>query len=308
MTDADTWKWLISAILFLVLAAYGGLVVTVWRKKKPPASTRVTAGKKAPHPTRHVLVPMIIALLLRCAWFLSHFEEGNHTFFWRIISRLSILLQFTACLNLVFIWFSVSLFANIPDVEKKKKMWWYMVYALNIVFYLAVLSTTRGTSGQGQKGVNTLYRINIFLLALVFVIIFVGVFARGRKLMGLIKNLNRGGAQASEEAEDKSKRALKQITRISLIFLICFLIRSVMFSFTPITGKYKFDSDTLNDLLYPWFYYHLPEGLPAFTLFWSFTDKVKAKAFFTDNICKKKREEGGGSDLEIGGRAGSEVI
>ncbi|GMI53299.1 hypothetical protein ScalyP_jg4218 [Parmales sp. scaly parma] len=200
---------------------------------------------------------------------------------WRLISRVSILLQFSACLNLVYIWFVVSLFSSTATTQLKKRAM-FAVYALNLIFYSGILLTTRSSGGNKNNTADMMYRINIAILAIVFLLIFSGVTLRGLSLIKLINTLG-----STTAVNEKSERALKQITRISAAFLVCFLIRSVMFSFTPITGRVKFDNDLINHILYPWMYYHVPEGVPAMVLFWSFLDKNKVKTFFLSNTNNK---------------------
>jgi len=226
-------QWACSGLFFLLLVAFGLLTVSIFKKRQSSQGQPRQSSFGNPHPQTHVIIPTIMSLFLRACWFFSHFEDDVHThsLMWRLISRVSILLQFSACLNLVYIWFVVSLFSSTATTQLKKRAM-FAVYALNLIFYSGILLTTRSSGGNKNNTADMMYRINIAILAIVFLLIFSGVTLRGLSLIKLINTLG-----STTAVNEKSERALKQITRISAAFLVCFLIRSVMFSFTPITGR-----------------------------------------------------------------------
>jgi hypothetical protein len=133
--------------------------------------------------------------------------------------------------------------------------------------------------------VNELYRINSALLTFSFFFIFGGALLYGRKLKALLSQPQTRVARGSttttasaKEADNIKNVVLPKIIATSWSLFICFSIRAVVSSYTPITGEHSTPWQTIDTIIYPLCFYHVPELIPAFIIGVSFLSSVHEKS------------------------------
>ncbi|GMH67316.1 hypothetical protein TrST_g7404 [Triparma strigata] len=246
--------WALSSALYFILAA--GLALSLHENL-------VTLNRKGP---TWVLGLLFASIFMRGAWMISKVTSDDDLIFFKIISRLSNLLQLSAISVLVFRWYK-SLMIPGAKMSKQKYVPRFFI-ALNVIFYVAILATTRpdgdGTSDDdGDDDHNTVddvYRINQMLLGLVFVAVSGLTIIYGRRLKKVISTSTNAEVIAI---------ALPKIRRVSWSLFWCFLIRAICYSYTPLSGRRTTRYEALDTFMYPMCFYHVAELIPAGVIAWS---------------------------------------
>eukprot|EP00520_Triparma_pacifica_P010576 CAMPEP_0118646910 /NCGR_PEP_ID=MMETSP0785-20121206/8320_1 /TAXON_ID=91992 /ORGANISM="Bolidomonas pacifica, Strain CCMP 1866" /LENGTH=229 /DNA_ID=CAMNT_0006538959 /DNA_START=379 /DNA_END=1065 /DNA_ORIENTATION=- len=175
---------------------------------------------------------------------------------YKILSRLSTLLQLTSVSFLVYRWFKSTF---VPGVGSSGKFVFRFFLILNLIFYVAILATTRSGNEKHEKA-DLIYRVNSTLLSFCFVVISIATIVYGNRLKKIIKGTNN---------EDIISVALPKIAAVSWSLFVCFFLRAICYTYTPVTGQYETPSDGLDSVMYPILFYQLPEIVPAIVVGWS---------------------------------------
>jgi hypothetical protein len=255
--------WGVSAAIYLLSSMY--LLYGVYENY---------ALLKRNHPTM-VLSLFFLAQFLRAVWMISKVQDTDDHVEWKLASRLSTLLQLTAVSCMVFRWMkTVLMFSSLRDKKAVDRAKIFFI-VLNFVFYVGILATTRA---QKNNAVDEMYRINSFLLTLSFFVIFLSAIVYGKKLRNTISNpqarVKAGSTSSEKEAENIKNVVLPKIIATSWSLFICFSIRTVVYSYTPITGNHSTPWQAIDTIIYPLCFYQIPELIPAGIIGWSFLSSV----------------------------------
>ncbi|GMH92043.1 hypothetical protein TL16_g12232 [Triparma laevis f. inornata] len=221
---------------------------------------RVTLNR--PGPT-WVLFLLLLSIFLRGSWMIAKASDTDDLIAFKIISRFSNLLQLSAISVLVYRWYKSLMIPGAKASIRSAKYVPRGFIVLNIVFYVAILATTRSEGDGVDDGSNTVddvYRINQMLLGLVFVAISGLTIIYGRRLKKIIST--------STNAE-VIKIALPKIRSVSWSLFWCFLLRAICYSYTPLSGRRTTRYEVLDTFMYPMCFYHIAEIIPAAVIAWS---------------------------------------
>ena len=131
----------------------------------------------------YVLSPLMMSMLFRSIWMFSKAQETDGMIGYKILSRLSTLLQLTSVSFLVYRWFKSTF---VPGVGSSGRMVFRFFVVLNAVFYIAILATTR-SDNEAHKRADMVYRVNSTLLTFCFVVISIATIVYGNRLKKIIK-------------------------------------------------------------------------------------------------------------------------
>ncbi|GMI48934.1 hypothetical protein TrCOL_g8799 [Triparma columacea] len=197
-----------------------------------------------------------MSMLFRSIWMFSKASETDGMIGYKILSRLSTLLQLTSVSFLVYRWFKSTF---VPGVGSSGRMVFRFFVVLNAVFYIAILATTR-SDNEAHKRADMVYRVNSTLLTFCFVVISIATIVYGNRLKKIIKGT---------QNEEIISVALPKIAAVSWSLFVCFFLRAICYTYTPVTGQYETPSDGLDSVMYPILFYQLPEIVPAIVVGWS---------------------------------------
>lgn len=127
---------------------------------------------------------------------------------------------------LVYRWFKST---YVPGVGSSGKAVFTFFVVLNLIFYIAILATTRSDNELHQKA-DLVYRINSTLLSFCFVIISIATIVYGNRLKKIIRGTNN---------EAIISVALPKIAAVSWSLFTCFFLRALCYTWTPVTGQVR---------------------------------------------------------------------
>jgi len=114
-------------------------------------------------------------------------------------------------------------------------------------------------------------------------------FVFGIRLFRVVHVSSSNSSMPEDKARQMKRRAGK-ILAITLLFFVCCVIRFVVWAFGP---NILSSLPVLDDIAYPWFYYVVPDFVPAllcFILIKASPDKLKKEASDIKNTFLRKRE------------------
>lgn len=130
---------------------------------------------------------------------------------------------------------------------------------VNAVLYIAVLCDSAIVHYFSSGSTRTmLENVDLTLIFLVYVILSVVLGVLGYRLQ-------RKAVKVLQNYPTRFRRRLTaKLAAATIISVFCFFSRAVMFLYHPLTGQLYFP--TLDDVLYPYFFYHVPELVPLVTM------------------------------------------
>lgn len=184
---------------------------------------------------RDITLTLAASLLVRLVWFAAFHDYADSV--WQyLLNRLSIMLQCTAVLMLLFIWLN-SMTQNKSKFIKYRNI---SIGLFAIIWLLIIISTCLGHR-------NYLYRSNLVAIGAVSFTIAFAALCYGLIVQRKMRNFVDDETLLSTEYP-KRKRIARRLTLVSAVLSACFAFRAVCFG---IAHEYS------PNILFPWFYYHV---------------------------------------------------
>jgi len=202
---------------------------------------------------RRILLFLYAGTLLRMLWFFFNFSGNSSLSLMAATNRLAICFQLTGISLLVLIWAK-----SVTDVSFHINLVKICV-TFNVVVYIVMVIT-----GIIFYNNNDAYFINILFICFISLVSVAFVFTYSLALRIKLTTVQCRELEA----------VVKKLTRVSGILSICFFLRSICFAYSPITGNSKTPVDWINSIIYPWFFYQIPELIPAVVIIISIAPRV----------------------------------
>lgn len=200
-----------------------------------------------------ILMCITASWIFRTIWFFFHYDQNASLPLLSATNRLALCLQLSGISLLVLIWAK-----GVTEFSLHSRLNSYCIW-FNVVVYIVMLVT-----GVVLYDNERAYFINIMFICFISLVSVALVFTYSLSLRIKLT------AVQSKELE----AVVKKLIHVSAILCSCFFIRAVLFSYSPITGKDRFAQEWLNLVLYPFFFYQVPEFVPAVVIVLSIAPRV----------------------------------
>ncbi len=191
---------------------------------------------------------MCIAFAFRIGWSWSQCHDAaeiKDLMFERVVNRISMMFFFSA--------FSVVVYAWIVTFDKDRRRRTKIMFLVwNICLYIFVLSVCIFIPDEDKYGL--VYQLSMVVIALSFLVLGLIILFVGCTMKARLQDL----AQSQIVRDNVSRLNL-----IMSICTICFLVRFIMFCVSPFYYVELKNMPTIDAVLYPWFFYPVPEIIPG---------------------------------------------
>jgi hypothetical protein len=269
--DEGFWYWVAGPIIYFAVALFGFVQIVL----------HVLCEKVIIRHYIIMLTTFVVSLCLRGTWFMltcpypinesdglfsGEYNEYNDNYMAytdgvKIMSKISLLLYFTAFTMYVYLWAKVMPFISVRCLT-------IFFVVINIVLWLltAILESIAivDSSAEGfnetalQCGIP-LYNSIICILAIMQLIIAFLFCTYGFRLMFVLRK----AAVSSRRDTRSRKKVERRVLGVSIPSSILFLFRSILFLWCPVANSMVPHSK----ILYPWFFYLVPDIIPVTLIF-----------------------------------------
>lgn len=225
----------------------------------------------------HGFLALFIAV--RIAWTVE--TENFSTDVTYVLNRMGFSLFFTTFTLVLFYWAELYHKKYVTTSELLPQLFWIFI-GTNIIqyaftFVLMALYLAEDSRREGDP----LYDASIYVVVAMSVFISAGFLVYGARLLMR--------SRISEDTEDRANN-LEEIMKIlscTVIFSICFFVRSVAFLYRPFTGRF------MNLYAFRMLGYFIPEIIPSvvqFYMIWTRKRKEEYGQLFIDQLYKEEEQ------------------
>eukprot|EP01097_Dermamoeba_algensis_P011773 TRINITY_DN9261_c0_g1_i1.p1 TRINITY_DN9261_c0_g1~~TRINITY_DN9261_c0_g1_i1.p1 ORF type:complete len:364 (-),score=50.76 TRINITY_DN9261_c0_g1_i1:165-1208(-) len=194
---------------------------------------------------------LLVFLSLRIIWFF--FKSGNNRDLSFLLNRISFTFFLCSMCTVFYTWTQVFLKFEREKGEKKLlALRVILLFFISANFMIQIFAITYLLL-QGdvpKEGGSSIYDLTVYAIVSSVLLLAVGFFVIGLSLFFLTSYTLFSGKY--------KKIQLLKISTLSFIFILCLISKGIAFLYRPLTSKF------LNDLIFIFIGYIIPEAFPAF--------------------------------------------